>query len=118
MVSLPTQARSNLTRSEMRAPLQESRDLAAELQRTIEGEVHFDGYTRMLYSTDASLYQIQPVGVVIPAECGRCTGSGGDCGTPPGTSASTRRRQLSIRTGSRRSRRARLQQIHEQDSGH
>ncbi len=30
------------------------------------GEVRFDGWSRSLYSTDASLYQIQPVGVVIP----------------------------------------------------
>ena len=50
----------------MRAVAEESRDLADELQRVVQGEVRFDGATRMLYSTDASLYQIQPVGVVIP----------------------------------------------------
>ena len=31
----------------------------------MEGEVRFDTLTRGLYSTDASVYQIQPVGVVI-----------------------------------------------------
>ena len=36
-----------------------------ELRRKITGEVYFDGVTRYLYSTDASLYQIQPVGVVV-----------------------------------------------------
>jgi FAD/FMN-containing dehydrogenase/Fe-S oxidoreductase len=37
----------------------------SELRRKITGEVYFDDVTRYLYSTDASLYQIQPVGVVI-----------------------------------------------------
>jgi FAD/FMN-containing dehydrogenase/Fe-S oxidoreductase len=30
------------------------------------GEVHFDRMTRLLYSTDASIYQMIPVGVAIP----------------------------------------------------
>ena len=42
-------------------------DLVEELGRRVQGEVRFDRYTRMLYSTDASLYQITPIGVVIPA---------------------------------------------------
>ncbi len=37
----------------------------SELRHKIKGEVHFDEVTRYLYSTDASLYQIQPVGVVV-----------------------------------------------------
>ncbi len=41
--------------------------LQDELQRRITGEVRFDPVSRMLYSTDASNYQIDPVGVVIPA---------------------------------------------------
>ena len=41
--------------------------LQDELQRRIAGEVRFDAVSRMLYSTDASNYQIEPVGVVIPA---------------------------------------------------
>ena len=40
--------------------------LLAELSRHVEGEVRFDKMSRMLYSTDASIYQIEPVGVVIP----------------------------------------------------
>ena len=36
-----------------------------ELRRKIKGEVYFDDVTRYLYSTDASLYQIQPVGVLV-----------------------------------------------------
>ncbi|MEE8442441.1 MAG: FAD-binding oxidoreductase, partial [Dehalococcoidia bacterium] len=44
----------------------ETRTLEAELQRRISGEVRFDHYSRALYSTDASIYQMDPVGVVIP----------------------------------------------------
>jgi FAD/FMN-containing dehydrogenase/Fe-S oxidoreductase len=40
--------------------------LAEELSRALEGEVRFDQMTRLLYSTDASNYQIEPVGVVWP----------------------------------------------------
>ena len=40
--------------------------LAARLRREIEGEVLFDAYSRGRYSTDASIYQLEPVGVVIP----------------------------------------------------
>ena len=44
----------------------EREDLAQELRRQITGEVRFDPYSRLLYSTDASIYQMDPVGVVIP----------------------------------------------------
>jgi FAD/FMN-containing dehydrogenase/Fe-S oxidoreductase len=40
--------------------------LQRELREQIEGEVRFDAISRALYSTDASVYQIQPLGVVIP----------------------------------------------------
>ena len=40
--------------------------LAARLAREIEGEVRFDAATRGRYSTDASIYQIVPQGVVLP----------------------------------------------------
>ena len=40
--------------------------LVEDLRRQIEGEVRFDKMTRVLYSTDASIYQIEPLGVVIP----------------------------------------------------
>ncbi len=44
--------------------------LAEELRERIDGEVRFDRYTRMLYSTDASIYQVEPIGVVIPRHVG------------------------------------------------
>lgn len=40
--------------------------LERELKAVIEGEVRFDKVSRALYSNDASVYQIEPVGVVIP----------------------------------------------------
>src|SRR3970040_1296995 len=40
--------------------------LAARLSREIEGEVLFDAFSRGRYSTDASIYQLEPVGGVIP----------------------------------------------------
>ncbi|MBS0261832.1 MAG: FAD-binding protein [Planctomycetes bacterium] len=40
--------------------------LADELRERIQGEVRVDDMSRGLYSTDASIYQISPVGVVFP----------------------------------------------------
>jgi len=42
--------------------------LERALRERIRGEVRFDAKSRLLYSTDASLYQILPVGVVIPRD--------------------------------------------------
>jgi FAD/FMN-containing dehydrogenase/Fe-S oxidoreductase len=40
--------------------------LAKRLAREIEGEVLFDAASRGRYATDASIYQIDPIGVVLP----------------------------------------------------
>ena len=40
--------------------------LATRLGAELEGEVLFDSFSRGLYSTDASIYQIEPAGVVVP----------------------------------------------------
>lgn len=40
--------------------------LARRIARDIQGEVRFDPLSRGQYSTDASIYQIEPIGVVIP----------------------------------------------------
>src|SRR4026208_1558115 len=45
-------------------------EIEAELKKRIEGDIRFDRYTRMLYSTDASIYQIEPMGVVVPRHKG------------------------------------------------
>ena len=39
--------------------------LRRQLEEQIAGEVRFDAVTRALYSTDASVYQIHPLGVVV-----------------------------------------------------
>ena len=49
-----------------RAAVEVARVLQAELKARISGEVRFDRTSRMLYSTDASNYQIEPIGVVVP----------------------------------------------------
>ena len=41
-------------------------DLEKTLRSAITGEVRFDETTRLLYSTDASIYQIEPLGVAFP----------------------------------------------------
>ncbi len=40
--------------------------LAARLAKELDAEVLFDAASRGRYSTDASIYQIQPIGVVVP----------------------------------------------------
>src|SRR5216117_1808150 len=40
--------------------------LRLDLEQHISGEVRFDAVSRALYSTDASVYQIEPLGVVVP----------------------------------------------------
>ena len=40
--------------------------LAARLAAELEGEVLFDPWSRGRYATDASIYQIEPIGVVVP----------------------------------------------------
>ena len=48
------------------SPLEGDSRLAARLGSEIEGDVWFDAFSRGRYSTDASAYQIEPIGVVVP----------------------------------------------------
>ena len=41
-------------------------DLVAGLEPRVDGEVRFDTYTKQLYATDASAYEVTPIGVVFP----------------------------------------------------
>jgi len=43
-------------------------DLEHELRKVVAGDVRFDPISRLLYSTDASMYQVEPIGVVIPRD--------------------------------------------------
>jgi FAD/FMN-containing dehydrogenase/Fe-S oxidoreductase len=40
--------------------------LVDDLDRLVDGAVRFDEYTRQLYATDASAYEMTPIGVVFP----------------------------------------------------
>ncbi len=41
-------------------------DFLSELQKNVHGDLRTDEYSRILYSTDASIYQVKPYGVLIP----------------------------------------------------
>src|ERR1700747_1092205 len=41
-------------------------DLYQSLKCRVNGECRFDRASRLMYSTDASIYEIEPIGVVIP----------------------------------------------------
>jgi len=43
-------------------------ELEAALRAAVAGQVRFDAYTRHLYSRDASMYAIEPSGVVFPRD--------------------------------------------------
>ena len=45
-------------------------DLAESLGNNIRGEVRFDDVARMLYRTDASIYEMEPLGLVLPRDEG------------------------------------------------
>lgn len=45
-------------------------EVESELRRRVDGDVYFDRTSRLLYSTDASMYQIEPIGVVVPRHKG------------------------------------------------
>ena len=40
----------------------------ADLKESIKGDVSFDDFTLGIYATDASIYQIMPVAVVLPRD--------------------------------------------------
>jgi FAD/FMN-containing dehydrogenase/Fe-S oxidoreductase len=50
-----------MPRNNIRGPAIESR-----LRRAVRGDVLFEAFSRGRYSTDASIYQIEPLGIVVP----------------------------------------------------
>jgi FAD/FMN-containing dehydrogenase/Fe-S oxidoreductase len=59
--------------------------LASRLRRELRGEVLFDAFSRGRYSTDTSIYQIDPVGVVVPrdeADLAAAVAIAADAGVP------------------------------------
>lgn len=45
-----------------------ARELEAQIETRIQGEVRFDAGSRALYATDASNYRQVPIGVVVPRD--------------------------------------------------
>ncbi|MCH7662041.1 MAG: FAD-binding oxidoreductase [Euryarchaeota archaeon] len=45
-------------------------DLVSALDARVKGDVRFDEYSRQLYATDASAYEVTPIGVVFPRSTG------------------------------------------------
>src|SRR5204862_6781349 len=43
-------------------------DLESALRKVVGGGVRFDAYSRHLFSRDASMYAIEPIGVVFPRD--------------------------------------------------
>src|SRR6202142_4757524 len=43
-----------------------NQDFINELRKRFAGDIRLDRGSKILYSTDASIYQIEPLGVVIP----------------------------------------------------
>jgi FAD/FMN-containing dehydrogenase/Fe-S oxidoreductase len=62
---MATIAAETTTRQRPSADL-DARDLAAELTRSVRGEVRFSPGSRALYANDASVYRQVPIGVVVP----------------------------------------------------
>ena len=48
--------------------LKDNTELGNELKKRLKGQVNFDRMTRALYATDASIYQMDPIGVVFPQD--------------------------------------------------
>lgn len=57
-----------MTRSDVSLPIREAppSDLETRLRAALQGEVRFDRLARAMYATDASIYEIVPLGVVYP----------------------------------------------------
>jgi len=56
-----SRAEYDYTGGEIRRPA-----LVEELRERVDGDVRFDEYSRQLYGTDASAYEVTPIGVVFP----------------------------------------------------
>src|SRR5438477_11225292 len=58
--------RPNLPRKRMPFDNPAASRLENQLRRELQGEVLFDAFSRGRYATNASIYQIEPFGVVVP----------------------------------------------------
>src|SRR5438270_8763166 len=53
---------------DLRKPIADQRRIRDDLEGIVRGDVLFDDITRTLYSTDASIFQVRPAGVVAPRD--------------------------------------------------
>jgi FAD/FMN-containing dehydrogenase len=54
--------------------------VARELSELLPGQVRFGRHDRMLYATDASIYQVEPLGVIVPESVEGMVRAVGYCG--------------------------------------
>src|SRR5215831_20919746 len=78
LLSIMPQPRLRFMRTSVKAPMTHPQPvpvqfaagshtpLARRLAKEVDGEVLFDAASRGRYATDASIYQVMPVGVVVP----------------------------------------------------
>ena len=52
----------------MRFNSEQIKKIGKEISNKVEGKTLFDEFSRGRYSTDASVYQIKPLGVVLPKD--------------------------------------------------
>src|SRR5437868_4302086 len=53
---------------DLRKPIADQRRIRDDLEGIVRGDVLFDDISRTLYSTDASLFEVRPLGVVAPRD--------------------------------------------------
>ena len=76
--------------------------LAARLSRAVEGEVLFDAGSRGRYATNTSIYEVMPVGVLVPEDVGRRPCGDRDLPRCARADPAARGRQLAVRPDGRR----------------
>ena len=54
-----------------------------DLGRHVQGEIRTDEYSKVLYSTDASIYQVRPLGVFFPKSEGEVQAAVAPCARSP-----------------------------------
>ena len=97
----------------IRSPRERARGAAA---RRVRREILFDRASRARYSTDASIYQLEPIGIVVPTHRRSARGAR-DRRRGGSTAFAARRRQLAVRTGRRRSTGHRSHQVSQSRAG-
>ena len=105
-------ARPERRRDEPSRPARQARATSASSagsRKALAGEVRFDAFTRGRYATDASIYQIMPVGVAFPKSADDVAAAPDDRARARRAGDRPRRRHLAERAADRAGPRPRLQ---------